>query len=33
MRWLIALVAMGVAMWAVNAALQKRAARKDGVSG
>jgi len=33
MRWLIALVAMGVAIWAVNAALQKRAARKDGVSG
>ena len=29
MRWLIALLVMGAAMWAVNAALQRRGARKN----
>jgi hypothetical protein len=33
MRWLIALLVMAAAMWGVNAALQKRAAHKDKVSG
>ena len=33
MRWLIALILMAAAMWAVNAALQKRAAHKDKVNG
>jgi hypothetical protein len=33
MRWLIALIVMVAAMWAVNAALQKRAADKDKVNG
>jgi hypothetical protein len=33
MRWLIALILMVAAMWAVNAALQKRAAHKDKVNG
>ncbi len=33
MRWLIALIVMVAAMWAVNAALQKRAVNKDKVNG
>ena len=33
MRWLMALIVMAAAMWAVNAALQRRAAGKDKVNG